>query len=137
PVMKTCLVVEDSPLIREITARLLRDLGFSPREASRAIEGVAECKHATPDIVLLDWDLPNMEALDFLKGVAELAPEQRPIIILCATEYDQQQFTLARAAGAAHVLMKPYDSHAVAEKFAEIGLIARSNTVSLADRAVS
>ena len=122
--MKTCLIVEDSPLIREITSRILRDLGFSPREAAKAIDGVAECKHATPDVVLLDWDLPQLEALDFLKGVAALPPENRPPIVLCATEHDQQQFTLAKAAGAAHVIMKPYDTRAVTAKFAEIGPIA-------------
>lgn len=134
--MKTCLIVEDSPLIREITARLVRDLGFSPREAARAIEGVMECKHATPDVVLLDWDLPQMEALEFLKGVAELPPESRPTIVLCATEHDQQQFTLAKAAGAAHVLMKPYDGRLIAEKLAEIGLIApASGAVPFGDRA--
>lgn len=124
--MKTCLIVEDSPLIREITCRILRDLGFSPREAAKAIDAVAECKHATPDVVLLDWDLPQFEALDFLKGVAQLPPENRPPIVLCATEQDQQQFTLAKAAGAAHVVMKPYDTRAIAEKFVEIGLIARA-----------
>jgi two-component system chemotaxis response regulator CheY len=122
--MKTCLIVEDSALIREITSRIVRDLGFSPREASKAIDAVAECKHATPDVVLLDWDLPQLEALDFLKGVAQLPPENRPPIVLCATEHDQQQFTLAKAAGAAHVLMKPYDGRAVAEKFAEMELVA-------------
>lgn len=122
--MKTCLIVEDSALIREITSRILRDLGFSPREAAKAIDGVAECKHATPDVVLLDWDLPQLEALEFLKGVAALPAESRPPIVLCATEHDQQQFTLAKAAGAGHVLMKPYDARAVAEKFAEMGLIA-------------
>lgn len=120
--MKTCLIVEDSPLIREITARIVRDLGFSPRESANALEGVMECKHATPDVVLLDWDLPQMEALDFLKGVAELPAENRPVIVLCATEHDQQQFTLAKAAGAAHALLKPYDARLIAEKFAEIGL---------------
>lgn len=135
--MKTCLIVEDSPLIREITSRILREFGFSPREAAKAIDGVAECKHATPDAVLLDWDLPQFEALEFLKGVAALPPENRPVIILCATEHDQQQFTLARAAGAAHVIMKPYDARTIADKFVEIGLMAGAQGGALAATPIS
>ena len=53
-------------------------------------------------MVLLDWDLPSMGALDFLRGVGNMPEEEKPAIILCATENDPQQFTLAKAAGAAH-----------------------------------
>lgn len=138
PNMKTCLIIEDSAIIREIASRIVRDLGFSPRGASRAVEGVAECRHATPDVALLDWDLPQMEALDFLQGVAELPPENRPLIILCATEYDAQQFSLAKAAGAAHVLMKPFDAASISEKFVEVGLTPASAAQAVAnDRAAS
>lgn len=121
--MKTCLVLEDSELIREIASRILKDLSVTPAEAESAAKGLDLCRASKIDAVMLDWDLPAMGALDFLRGAAELAPEQKPVIILCATENDPQQFTLAKAAGAAHYLLKPFDKGSVAAKLAEIGLI--------------
>lgn len=121
--MKTCLIVEDSALIREIAARIVRELGLEPREASSAGDAVALCAQSKPDVVLLDWDLPAFGALDFLRGIGGLEAESRPTIILCATEHDAQQFSLARAAGAAGHLMKPFDAKTVAEKLAEHGVI--------------
>ncbi|GAB4530550.1 MAG: response regulator [Amphiplicatus sp.] len=122
--MKTCLIIEDSALIREIAARIVRDLGLEPREAPSAGDAVALCAQSKPDLVLLDWDLPALGALDFLRGIGGLEAEARPTIILCATEHDPQQFALARAAGVAGHLMKPFNARAVAEKLAELGLVS-------------
>lgn len=124
--MKTCLIVEDSALVREIAVRIVGGLGLSPREAENAGAAVAACRAEKPDVVLLDWDLPSMGALDFLRGVGSFEAEQRPVIILCATENDHQQFTLAKAAGAAHHILKPFDQAAIAEKFSELGLIDKN-----------
>lgn len=121
--MKTCLVLEDSELIREIASRILKELAVAPSEAESAAKALDQCRASKIDAVMLDWDLPAMGALDFLRGAAELSAEQKPVIILCATENDPQQFTLAKAAGAAHYLLKPFDKDSVAAKLAEIGLI--------------
>ncbi|NWG93129.1 MAG: response regulator [Parvularculaceae bacterium] len=121
--MKTCLIVEDSNVIREIALRILTDLGIEAKECETAAEAVELCRKAKPDVVLLDWDLPSLGALDFLKGVAELAVDQRPAIVLCATENDPQQFTLAKAAGAQHHILKPFDRLSIESKLAEIGVV--------------
>jgi len=123
--MKTCLIVEDSALIREIAVRILRELCVDPQEAQTAEKGIEMCKTSKPDAVLLDWDLPSLAALDFLRGVGALPAEARPPIILVATENDHQQFTLARAAGAAHHLLKPFDLISVAGKLHEVGVISQ------------
>jgi two-component system chemotaxis response regulator CheY len=120
---KKCLIVDDSDVIREIAARIIKDLGLEALEAETAAVAVAFCRDQKPDVVLLDWDLPSMGALDFLRGAAELAPGDRPEIVLCATENDPQQFTLAKAAGAANYILKPYDRFVLQEKFAELGLV--------------
>jgi two-component system chemotaxis response regulator CheY len=123
--MKSCLIVEDSALVRQIAARIVEELGLRPREAANASEALEMCRVEEPDVVLLDWDLPSMGALDFLRGVGAFEPGQRPEIILCATENDPQQFVLAKAAGAGHHLLKPFDREGLEAKFAEIGLIDR------------
>lgn len=121
--MKTCLIVEDSEIIREIAMRILADLSVEAKEAETAAQALEFCRNSKADVVLLDWDLPSLGALDFLRGAAELTQDQRPAIILCATENDPQQFTLAKAAGAAHYLLKPFDRQSIEAKLAEIGVI--------------
>lgn len=122
PVSKTCLIVDDSELIREIAERIISDLGLDAEGAADAAAAIEICREKKPAAVFLDWDLPSMGALDFLREAASLEGE-RPAIILCATENDHQQFTLAKAAGAAHHILKPFDKGAVAAKLAEIGII--------------
>jgi len=121
--MKTCLIVEDSAVIRTIIAEILKDLDLAPVECAVATEAVDYCAAERPGVVLLDWDLPNFGALDFLRGVGAMAAEDRPEIVICATENDHQQFALAKAAGAGHHLLKPFDKAALAGKLVEIGLI--------------
>lgn len=120
---KRCLVVEDSDVIREIAIRIAAELGLDAEGAENAAGAVEYCCEHKTDVVLLDWDLPAMGALDFLRGASELDETMRPEIILCATENDLQQFTLAKAAGARHHILKPFDKEAVAFKLAEMDLI--------------
>ncbi|GJL91073.1 response regulator [Hyphococcus sp.] len=126
---RTCLVVDDSELIREIAMRIITDLGLEAEGAAGASAAIDFCKDNKPAVVFLDWDLPSMGALDFLREAATLEGD-RPAIILCATENDHQQFVLAKAAGAAHHILKPFDKGALAAKLAEIGLIDRVPTAA-------
>ncbi|MEZ5920315.1 MAG: response regulator [Parvularculaceae bacterium] len=128
--MKSCLIVEDSNVIREITLRILKEMSIEAKEAETPAAALEMCAVEKPDAVFLDWDLPSMGALDFLKGAAELPAEMRPVIILCATENDPQQFTLAKAAGAQHYILKPFDRQTVEAKLAEIGIISASQPVN-------
>ncbi len=121
--MKSCLIVEDNPVVRGIIVEILHDLAITPIEVENADAGVLYCVDSKPDVVLLDWDLPSMAALDFLRGVGELSQDQRPEIILSATENDPRQFSLASAAGARHHILKPFDKPLLAAKLSEMGIL--------------
>lgn len=121
--MKSCLVVEDSPVVREITVRIVAALGLTASEAETAAEAVEKCRQAPPQVIFLDWDLPSLGALDVLHGVGRLELEAPPVIILMATENDPQQFVLAKAAGAAYHILKPFDRDTLAAVLVEAGLI--------------
>jgi two-component system chemotaxis response regulator CheY len=121
--MKTCLVIDDSEIIREIAARIIGDTGVEPAQADNAGEAIEICRDRKIDAVLLDWDLPHMGALDFLRGAASLDADKKPEIILVATENDPQQFTLAKAAGAAHHILKPFDRQSVHAVLAQAGIV--------------
>ena len=124
--MAQCLIVDDSAIIREIAARIVADIGLEALQAQTAGAAIDLCAANEIDVVLLDWDLPSMGALDFLRGAAELEEGKKPEIILCATENDPQQFTLAKAAGAKRHILKPFDRAAVETKLAELGLCEAS-----------
>lgn len=128
--MKSCLIVEDSALIREITVRIVQDLGLAPSEAASSREAVEQCRAATPDVIFLDWDLPLLGALEVLHGVGGLEIERRPAIILMATENDPQQFVLAKAAGAGFHVLKPFDRDSIAAVLVEAGVIEAGTSVA-------
>ena len=64
--MKTCLVVDDSRVIRKVARRVLEDIGFYIAEASDGLEALAWCRTEMPDAVLLDWNMPVMSGIEFL-----------------------------------------------------------------------
>jgi two-component system chemotaxis response regulator CheY len=56
--MKTCLVVDDSSVVRKIARRLLEEMGFQIIEAEDGAKAIDACKSAMLDAVLLDWNMP-------------------------------------------------------------------------------
>jgi len=111
--VKTCLIVEDSETVRHILTQLVEAAGYHTLQAGNAAEALDVTVAAKPEIVFLDWDLPGLEALDYLRGAAESELAEAPHIVLCAMENDAQQFALAKAAGARFHMIKPYDKRDV------------------------
>jgi two-component system chemotaxis response regulator CheY len=118
--MVKCLVVDDSEVIRYVTKKILDKLGHETLMAESASDALAVCAEDMPDVVFLDWDMPGMDALGFLKGT-EAMGENKPRIVLCATENDAKQFALARAAGAEFHLLKPYDIQTIRGVICQMG----------------
>ena len=65
--MKTCLVVDDSRVIRKVARRIIEDMGFEVAEAADGMEALAWCRAAMPEAILLDWNMPVMNGIDFLR----------------------------------------------------------------------
>ena len=120
--MKTCLVVDDSRPIRKVARRILEDLGFETAEACDGMEALAWCRAAMPDAILLDWNMPVMTGIDFLRRLREVPGGTDPTVIFCTVENDVARIREALDAGAAEYIMKPFDGDIVASKFAQAGL---------------
>ena len=120
--MAQCLVIDDSDVIRFVLNRILDRLGHTAHDTKDVKEAVAKCTSEDIDVIFLDWDMPGLQALDFLKSLADLPEEKKPEIILCATENDVQQFSLARSAGAEHHILKPYDVTSIRAIMKHVGL---------------
>jgi two-component system, chemotaxis family, chemotaxis protein CheY len=70
--MKTCLVVDDSSVIRKVARRILEGLDFKITEAEDGQQALEQCRSAMPDAVLLDWNMPVMDGYDFLKALRRM-----------------------------------------------------------------
>ena len=121
--MKTCLVVDDSSVIRKVARRILERLEFQIVEAQDGEEALDACKGKMPDAVLLDWNMPKMDGYEFLRNLRRLPDGDRPKVVFCTTENDVAHIARALHAGANEYIMKPFDKEIVEAKFQEVGLI--------------
>jgi two-component system, chemotaxis family, chemotaxis protein CheY len=122
--MKTCLVVDDSRVIRKVARRILEDMSFKVDEAGNGSEALSHCRATMPDAILLDWNMPVMNGLEFLQSLRADPGGERPVVVFCTTENDLSAISQAMHAGANEYIMKPFDSEIVQSKFAEVGLVA-------------
>jgi len=121
--MRTCLVVDDSTVIRKIARRILEDMDFEIIEAEDGEKALEACKRALPDAVLLDWNMPVMDGFEFLVNLRKLPGGDLPKVVFCTTENGIDHIARALDAGANEYIMKPFDKDIVAAKFQEVGLI--------------
>ena len=120
---KTCLVVDDSRVVRKVARRILETQGFNVREAEDGQQALIACREAMPDSVLLDWNMPVMNGLDFLKALrSEFGPGQPPVMF-CTTENDISFIEQAIENGAQEFIMKPFDEDILVGKFEQVGLL--------------
>lgn len=120
--MKTCLVVDDSRVIRKVARRLLETMGFEVSEAGDGAEALAWCRTVMPDAVLLDWNMPVMSGIEFLRMLRKEPGGDAPKVILCTVENDMSRIEEALEAGADEYIMKPFDGDIIASKFMQADL---------------
>ncbi|CEG09166.1 response regulator [[Pseudomonas] carboxydohydrogena] len=121
--MKTCLVVDDSSVIRKVARRILEGLNFEIIEAEDGEKAMEVCKRGLPDAVLLDWNMPVMDGHEFLRNLRMMPNGEKPKVVFCTTENDVAHIARALHAGANEYIMKPFDKEIVTAKFQEVGLI--------------
>lgn len=118
--MKSCLIVDDSSVVRKVARRILEDMDFIVDEAEDGQEAFDKCRLEMPDAILLDHSMPVMGGLEFLKLLRAYLGGERPKIVFCFTENDIGQVALALRAGASDYMMKPFDRDLLEAKFAPI-----------------
>lgn len=121
--MKSCLVVDDSRVVRKVARRIVEELGFSCDEAEDGQMAYDYCEKQMPDAIILDWNMPIMSGIEFLERLRQMPNGTSPKVVLCTTENDIAHIQRAIMAGANEYIMKPFDSDIVKSKFIQIGLL--------------
>lgn len=115
--MKSCLVVDDSSVVRKVARRILEDMDYVIDEAEDGQEAIDKCRKEMPDTILLDWNMPIKSGLEFLKELRAYEGGERPKVVFCTTENDVGHIAMALRAGANEYIMKPFDREILESKF--------------------
>ena len=120
---RTCLVVDDSRVVRKVARRILEAHGFIVAEAEDGQVALNACRRQLPDSVLLDWNMPVMSGIDFLKALRLEFGRAGPPVVFCTTESDISFIQQAIEQGAQEFVMKPFDEAILIGAFSQIGLL--------------
>jgi len=120
--MRTCLVVDDSRVIRKVSRHILESLDFTVEEAENGQLGLEKCIGAMPDVILLDWNMPVMTGIEFIVQLRQVPGGDKPKVVFCTTENDVAHIREAISAGADEYVMKPFDHETLQIKLQLVGM---------------
>ena len=121
--VKSCLVVDDSRVVQKVARRILEGLGFAVDAAEDGELGLAACRQGMPKVILLDWNMPVMNGIDFLRALRGIDGGDAPVVVFCTTMSDIRYIQEGLGAGADDYIIKPFDADILKEKFSNLGLL--------------
>jgi two-component system chemotaxis response regulator CheY len=121
--MKSCLIVDDSRVIRKVARQILGALSFACDEAENGQVALDACKVKMPDFILLDWNMPAMNGIEFVTALRQAPNGQTPVVVFCSIENNRARIQAAIDAGANEYIMKPFDADIIRGKMEQLGLI--------------
>jgi two-component system chemotaxis response regulator CheY len=106
-----------------VAKKILEELEFEVHEAADGQMALTHCLQTMPDAILLDWNMPVMNGIEFLRELRKTVGGDAPVVVFCTTENDLAHIQSAMEAGANEYIMKPFDSEIIETKFAQVGLL--------------
>jgi two-component system, chemotaxis family, chemotaxis protein CheY len=117
------LVVDDSRAIRRIIGNILKEIGYEISEAGNGLEALAQLEAlGCPDLILVDWNMPEMNGLEFIKAARADKRYKRVPMMMVTTETEMERMAQAFIAGVNEYLMKPFDKNQLLEKLQLLGI---------------
>lgn len=110
------LVVDDSSVMRKIVIRSIRQAGYGDHEIEQAedgAEGLQMARSFKPDLILSDWNMPNMNGLEFVEALR--AEGMTAPFGFVTSESTPEQKAQGMAAGASFLLSKPFTADDLAD----------------------
>jgi two-component system, chemotaxis family, chemotaxis protein CheY len=118
---RTCLIVDDSRVIRKVSSKIALALGYIPVEAQDGHEALARCKQSMPDLVLTDWNMPEMDGIEFVTRLRSIPTPKEPVVVFCTSNGEAKDIHDGIAAGADDYIVKPFDEAALKAKLEKLG----------------
>jgi two-component system chemotaxis response regulator CheY len=114
------LIVDDSAIMRRVIEQILDGLGHQSVQAADGEEALARlAEHPDVRLILLDWNMPRMNGLEFLEA-RRREPRLRDVpVIMLTTEAERRKMIQAIEAGARHYLTKPFAAETLAARIAQ------------------
>jgi two-component system chemotaxis response regulator CheY len=122
--MKRMLLIDDSRAVRMAAGRIIARLGFEILEAENGVDALRVVRE-NPDIdaILLDWNMPVMDGITFLRELKADKTLAQPPVVMCTTENDVPRIMEALQAGASEYVMKPFTEDILKDKLEGAGII--------------
>lgn len=119
---KTILVVDDSAMMRKIVIKNVREAGFQVQfvEASDGKEGLEKFQAGGIDVILTDWNMPNMDGVTMVKEIRKVDPQKTVPIVMVTTEGSADKVKEAVLAGANNYIAKPFTPERLRDKLGKI-----------------
>jgi two-component system chemotaxis response regulator CheY len=115
--MKRCLIVDNSDVVRKVASVILTGIGYEVIEASNGKDGYDLARSTLPDAILLDWQIPELVAHEFIIKLRAQTSGPRPYLVYLTSEYVHSDIMRALTAGADACLMKPFDRASLEDRF--------------------
>ena len=116
------LLVDDSSTMRRIQKNTLGALGFTDvDEAEDGQDAVAKVSKAPYELVLMDWNMPNMTGIEALKAIRANPSTAKIPVIMVTSESEKSRILEAIQAGATNYIVKPFTPDVLKEKLEGIG----------------
>ena len=116
------LIVDDSRAMRRILRQIVEPLGFQIAEAGHGIEGLQRLReYPEIELALVDWNMPEMNGIEFIKAVRENPLYERIKLVMVTTETEPSKMARALMSGVDEFLMKPFTPEMLLDKLRLIG----------------
>jgi two-component system, chemotaxis family, chemotaxis protein CheY len=115
--LKNCIIIDESPVIRKVAKRILKDLNFSINEAASGQEALSKISLNFQDVIMLDHAIYDMTPVEFIQSALRHSTSIKPSILLCVTRRDVVSIMKAKRAGASGYLFKPFTRETLLQSF--------------------
>lgn len=121
--MTQCMIVDDSATVRQVLSRIVSQIGLQTVAVADGKEALKCCLSDMPQVIMLDWNMPVMNGIQFLRELRKIKCVEQPKVIFCTSVNELPQIEEALDAGADEYIMKPFDEEIVRLKLVQTGIL--------------
>ena len=121
--MPKCLIADSSRMIRTLLSKTMKNFAFDTIEAESGDDVYELCLSESPDLIILDYNLPILDGIDVLYKIRGNNEMKQPKIFFCSSSDEVAKLKLSVQGGADDYIMRPFDEDIIASKLAIINFL--------------